>query len=108
MEYEARQEVLAQAGSTPCNDGDGIRIAQGQFLDELPGIAFALITLFWIVGCFAGMEWRLDTGAMMARAHQLVGLAMAPPHSITIASRAAGAGAFVKRSYDFIARRSAG
>jgi hypothetical protein len=109
MEYETRQGTWAQFGEAsraaePC---EGLRIAQGHFLDELPGAVFAAITLIWIVASFAGLEWRLEAAAMMARVHQLMHLAMAPPHSVTIVSRVATAGGFVKRAYGFIARRSA-
>lgn len=47
MEHEARQEMLAQAGevSRAGQDGDGIGMAQGCFLDELSQAVFAAITL---------------------------------------------------------------
>lgn len=110
MEYETRQDTWAQFGevSRSAQECEGIRMAQGRFLDELPGAVFAAIALIWIVASFAALDWRLDTAAMMARAHQLMNLAMAPPHSVTILSRAAAAGAFVKRVYKFMARRSSG
>jgi hypothetical protein len=34
---------------------DGLRIAQGCYLDELPGLAFGLITLGWIVISLASL-----------------------------------------------------
>jgi len=110
MEYEARQETLVHTSEVQPggHDGEAIRMAQGCLLDELPGIVFAALTLLWIASCFAGMEWRLDTGAIAARAHQVIGLAVSPPHSLTVAWRIGTAGAFLKRAYDFIAWRSGG
>jgi hypothetical protein len=110
MEYETKQDTWAQFGavSRSAEDNEGVRLAQGRFLDELPGAVFAAITVIWIVASFAGLEWRLDTAAMMAHGHQLMNLAMAPPHSVTILSRVAAAGSFVKRTYAFVARRSGG
>jgi hypothetical protein len=108
MEYEAGQEMLAQASEVSGRDGDGIRLAQSRFLDELPALAFGLITLIWIVASFAGLEWRLETGAMVVRAHQLMNLVISPPHSVTLVSRAATAAGFMKRLYQFVIRRAAG
>ena len=35
----------------------GVRFYQGRFLDELPGAAFALVTLVWAIGCFFRLIW---------------------------------------------------
>lgn len=37
--------------------GDGTRFHQNRILDELPGLAFAAITLVWVITCFAGLIW---------------------------------------------------
>ena len=36
---------------------EGIQIARSQFLDELPGLAFAVLTLVWIVASLIGLRW---------------------------------------------------
>lgn len=110
MEYETRQDTWAQFGavSRRAEDSEGVRLAQGRFLDELPGAVFAAITVIWIVASFAGLDWRLDAAAMMAHGHHLMSLAMSPPHSVTILSRVAAAGSFALRTYRFVARRSGG
>jgi len=35
--------------------GEGVRLAQGFFLDELPGAIFVFLTLMWVVTTFLGL-----------------------------------------------------
>jgi len=37
--------------------GEGLRYYQGRILDELPGAAFAVITLVWVIACFFKLVW---------------------------------------------------
>ena len=37
---------------------EGVRLAQSRFLDELPGAAFAAVTLIWVISSFAGLMWH--------------------------------------------------
>ena len=36
---------------------ESVRAAQSFFLSELPGFAFAVITLVWIVSSLYGLKW---------------------------------------------------
>ena len=38
-------------------DHEGLRLAQSRFLDELPGVIFALITLVWVILSFTHLIW---------------------------------------------------
>ena len=44
---------LVMADSTRDEIGDGLRDARGALLSELPGVAFAFVTLAYIVTAFA-------------------------------------------------------
>jgi len=57
MAYETRQASVAGTRQWTENSepGEGMRLAQGRFLDELPGAVFAVITLIWVVSSFAGL-----------------------------------------------------
>jgi hypothetical protein len=49
MTNRARIAQIPRATETYEDGNDLIRHAQGTFLDELPGVAFALITLVYLV-----------------------------------------------------------
>ena len=59
MEHTQEQKVLENAAeaTTGTEPQEGIQIARSQFLDELPGLAFAVITLVWIVASLIGLRW---------------------------------------------------
>jgi hypothetical protein len=48
----------AREDAAPQFNNEGLRLAQSNFLDELPGAAFAVITLVWVVLSFAHLIWR--------------------------------------------------
>jgi hypothetical protein len=59
MENTRREEVLENAAeATNRNEPqEGIQIARSQFLDELPGLVFAVLTLVWIIASLIGLRW---------------------------------------------------
>jgi hypothetical protein len=54
---QVKQETIGQINTVElaAEPNEGLRLAQGRFLDELPGAAFAAITLVWIVTSLAGL-----------------------------------------------------
>ena len=46
----------SQAASAELTD-EGTRFYHGRILDELPGCAFAVLTLVWICASLAGLVW---------------------------------------------------
>jgi hypothetical protein len=59
MEHTQEQKVFEKAAeATKTTEAqEGLQIARSQFLDELPGLAFAVITLVWIVASLIGLRW---------------------------------------------------
>lgn len=57
MPYATREESLERSGEWTPNPqpGEGVRLAQECFLDELPGAVFVFITLMWVVTTFLGL-----------------------------------------------------
>jgi len=110
MAYEAGRETIGTVGEKvqTTEKGEGMRLAQGRFLDELPGVAFVAITLIWVIGSFAGLMWRALPVEFVTHAHQLVHLIIAPPHTVAIVSRVASVGGFAKRAYTMLAARNPG
>jgi hypothetical protein len=101
MEY-VKQETLGQINTVAlaAEPDEGVRFAQSRFLDELPGAAFAAITLVWIVSSLAGLVWRdmpADTIAhIQGLAHSFLG-----SHELTMMSHVAGATGFAKTVFGF-------
>jgi hypothetical protein len=57
MEYESNEKTL-ESTSRPFDNretGEGVRLAQGLFLDELPGAMFVFMTLMWVVSTIVGL-----------------------------------------------------
>ena len=59
MAYIANQESVEEIGPSAETQevGECVQRARSRFLDELPGAAFAGVTLLWIVSSFAGLIW---------------------------------------------------
>jgi hypothetical protein len=59
MESIVKQRAFEEAASTECQQqvSEGARFAQGRLLDELPGAAFVIVTLIWIIASFAHLIW---------------------------------------------------
>ena len=57
MEYTEKKNVAFTGVETKPELHDGKHIAQGLFVDGLPGPIFAGVTLFWVVTSFAGLMW---------------------------------------------------
>ena len=57
MEYESTKESFASTRQwiDRTEIGEGARLAQALFLDELPGAMFVFMTLMWVVSTFAGL-----------------------------------------------------
>ena len=84
-----------RTGEIPAGTDEGKRLAQGRFLDELPGAAFAIITLIWVVSMFAGLIWRDMPAEMMAR-YPMLAQAFTSAHALAAMSRATAAAGLVK------------
>jgi hypothetical protein len=59
MESIVKQRAFEEAANTECPQqaSECTRFAQGRLLDELPGAAFVIVTLIWIVASFAYLIW---------------------------------------------------
>jgi hypothetical protein len=84
---------------------EGIRIARGLFLDELPGAAFAAVTLIWIASSLATLMWRETPMDAINHLHILV-RAFLNSNAVSMISRLAGAGSFAKSAYGFFEPRN--
>ncbi|HKN01313.1 MAG TPA: hypothetical protein VJX23_12420 [Candidatus Binataceae bacterium] len=106
MEH-VKQETLGQINTVEltAQTGEGVRFAQSRFLDELPGAAFAGITLLWIVSSLAGLMWREMPAGTIAHIQSLAQVSLGW-HSLRIVSRLAGAAGFAKTAYRFFAPRT--
>lgn len=61
---DTKQETLTTSQNVTTMDevhrqevGEGMRSYQSRILDELPGAAFAVVTLVWVITCFATLIW---------------------------------------------------
>ena len=106
MENVKREEVgqLITVAS-PVEPDEGVRVARGFFLDELPGAAFVGITLVWIVSSLAGLMWRDLPAETIAHFHTLA-QALLGSHALTMLSRVGGAATFAKTAYGFFDPRT--
>ncbi|MGD1026848.1 hypothetical protein [Candidatus Binatus soli] len=57
MEELVQQILTAPSENAEPAGGNGVRFAQNRFLDELPGAAFAAITLVWLFMSLASLTW---------------------------------------------------
>jgi hypothetical protein len=94
---QVRQPTVGQIATADltADPDEGVRLAQGRFLDELPGAAFAAITLIWIVSSLAGLMWREVPASMVAHLQSLAQAAFGS-HAVTMMSRVAGMATFTK------------
>jgi len=102
-----RQPTVGQVGTidVTAEPGEGLRLARGRFLDELPGAAFAAITLVWIVSSFAGLMWSNIPAEMIAHLQNLA-QAIYGSHAVALISRVAGMTTFAKAVFGFQDPRS--
>jgi hypothetical protein len=71
----AKQETLeASPGAASYEKTEGARLAQGRFLDELPGAVFALVTLIWVVSAFVGLVGSHLPADLIAQVHSFAHL----------------------------------
>ena len=59
MESIVKQRAFEEVANTECPQpaSECARFAQGRLLDELPGAAFVIVTLVWIIASFAHLIW---------------------------------------------------
>jgi len=57
MAYQISEETLESIRRSTDNSetGEGVHLAQGLFLDELPGAMFVFMTSMWVVSTIAGL-----------------------------------------------------
>ena len=101
------QQTLGQINTAVLTDepDEGVRLAQGRFLDELPGAAFAGITLFWIVSSLASLIWREMPADMISHVQSLVH-GLLGSHALMLMSRVGGAASFARTAYGFFDPRT--
>ena len=101
--YEGTGQVREIYGAVETSES--MRFAQGHFLDELPGAAFAVITLIWVILSFAHLIWRElppDTIAhLRALAEAVLG-----SHAMALVSRLGGAASFAKTVHGYLDPRT--
>ena len=100
MEHVENEKAAFTAVESKLGSHDGIRVAQGMFLDELPGAVFAGITLIWVLLSFAGLMWREVPATMMLHLQTLVH-AVVSSQVMTAMSRIAGVGSFARVAGSF-------
>jgi hypothetical protein len=58
MELTAKEKAFEVVRTETSQEvSDCSRFSQGRFLDELPGAAFAALTLVWVIASFARLIW---------------------------------------------------
>jgi hypothetical protein len=107
MAEKVKQETLGQfrVAAMYSEPGEALHFAQGRFLDELPGIAFAAITLIWIVSSFAGLQWRelpAEVTAYVGAITHFVGAS----HTFTMVRRLGSTAGVAARIYGYLAARN--
>ena|ERR1700693_2989140 len=104
MSEIAKRETLETTRETTktTEAGDGVRLAQGRFLDELPGAAFAAVTLVWVISSFAGLFWRNLPAEFITHVHAFAQLVLGP--HVTVASRVISVAGIGKAIYHFVNR----
>jgi hypothetical protein len=79
---------------------EGICLAQGRLIDELPGAAFAAITLFWVLSTLGVLIWHEVSADTIAHLFATVN-ALTESHTMNALCRLAGAGSFAKSVYTY-------
>ena len=83
-------------------NGEGVRIAQRCFLEELPGIVFGAMTLIWICSSLAGLMWRELPTEITQRLPELV-MSLWASHSLVAARHIASVAAVAGRVHTVMA-----
>jgi hypothetical protein len=96
-------ETTREATQTRAETGDGVRLAQGRFLDELPGAAFAAVTLIWVICSFAGLFWHDLPAEFITHVHAFEQLVLGS-HTVTVAARAGSVAGIGRTIYGFVNR----
>jgi len=109
MSQIATQETLGNAReATTVNElGEGLSTARGRFLDELPGAAFAAITLVWVVSSFAGLVWGNLPAELITHVRAL-SETIQGSHALNLISHATSAAGVSKKAYDLVVNRIPG
>jgi hypothetical protein len=69
IEITKQEPLEAAQEATAFEKNEGVRLAQGRFLDELPGAVFAIMTLIWIVSAFVGLIGGHLPADLIAQVH---------------------------------------
>jgi hypothetical protein len=101
MEHIENESVAFTAVEPKPGTHDGIRVAQGMFLDELPGAVFAGLTLIWVLSSFAGLMWREVPPATMLHLQTLVH-ALVGSQATTAMARIAGVASLARAAGSFL------
>jgi len=97
---------LYQTTTAAGEPGQSLRLAQNLFLDELPGIAFGIVTLIWIVASLASLIWRDLPNHLAAQIPDLARWMWASP-ALAFATRAGSLAGTAGNVYAFVAARIA-
>lgn len=96
-------ETTREATGTRAETGEGVRLAQGRFLDELPGAAFAAVTLVWVIGSFAGLFWHNLPAEFITHVRAFEQLVLGS-HAVTVVARAGSVASIGRTIYDIVNR----
>lgn len=100
------REMLRRQSAEMGESCQGIRIARAGCFEELPGLAFGLITLAWILTSMAGLAglgWKPLSDEVMAQVHQLA--RHLPLHTAAVLSRAGTVAGVVRHARNMFAAR---
>jgi hypothetical protein len=108
MSEIAKRETLETVRTTAeaTETGEGMRLAQGRFLDELPGAAFGVVTLIWVIASFAGLMWQNLPADLIAHVRAISELVVGS-RVITVVARGSAVASVGKKVYDAVNRNSA-
>ena len=106
MSQIAIQKALVETreDATASELGGGLSMARGRFLDELPGAAFAAITLVWVVSSFAGLVWGSLPAELIAHVRAM-SQTIQGSHALSFISHATTAAAVGKKALNFVVDR---
>ncbi len=98
------KESLRRATGDAAPSSDLLRFARAVWCDEIPGLAFGIFTLAWILMSFAGLagfDLKPVGHEMIVQVHRLA--LHLPSHTATILSRTGAVAGFARRAWDLFA-----
>jgi hypothetical protein len=101
MDQMNHETVGLMGGSNVSSEAtEGICLAQGRLIDELPGAAFAAITLFWVMSTLGVLIWHEVSADTVAHVFATVH-AIAGSQTMSEICRLASAGSFARSVYTY-------